>query len=76
MILRLKLWLGAAAAGLVALWAVWIAGRREGHQSAATGALRDDAKAQERMNEADIGIGAADADNTQWLRDFAERNRR
>lgn len=39
-------------------------------------ALRTDAKAQERMNEADLGIGASDAANVAWLRDFADKHKR
>lgn len=74
--IRLKLWLGAALAGLVALFGAWVAGRREGAQAARSRALRADAKAHERMNDADLGIGAADGDNIKWLRDFADRNKR
>lgn len=29
-----------------------------------------DAEANDRMNDADIGIGAADAANVAWMRDF------
>ena len=29
-----------------------------------------DAKAQERINHADTGSGASDADNADWLREF------
>lgn len=35
-----------------------------------------DLKAHERMNDADLGIGATDADNADWLRDFSKRHRR
>lgn len=38
--------------------------------------LEADAKAQERMNDADIGIGASDAANVEWLRQFHKRNKR
>ena len=30
----------------------------------------------ERMNDADTGAGASDADNAEWLRKFAQRHRR
>ena len=36
----------------------------------------DDAKAQERINDADIGIGASDAANVAWLRDFHAKHKR
>lgn len=32
-------------------------------------------KAHDRINEADLGIGASDADNVAWLRDFHARHR-
>lgn len=73
---RLKLWLGAAVAALLAFWGVWIAGGRNARQEARVDALEGDAKAQERMNEADIGIGAGDDASRKWLSDFAARNRR
>jgi hypothetical protein len=76
MLLRVKLWLGAAVAVLVAFAGAWVAGRREGRQDARADALRGDIKRHEAMNEADIGIGANDSDNIRWLRDFAERNKR
>jgi len=73
---RLKLWLGAAVGLVLAFVGAWVAGRREGRQEARTDALRGDAKRHERMNDAEIGIGAADADNVAWLRQFHERNSR
>lgn len=36
----------------------------------------DDAAAHRRMNDADLGIGASDAANFAWLRDFADRHKR
>lgn len=76
MLLRVKLWLGAAVAVLLGLLGAWVAGKREARSEARSEALRGDAKAHERMNDADLGIGASDADNIKWLRDFAERNQR
>jgi len=75
-IASLKLWLGAALAGLSVFFAAWVSGRREGRQKARTEALRADAKAQERMNEADIGVGATDEHNIKWLRDFHAKHKR
>lgn len=34
-----------------------------------------EAKAQERMNHADTGPGAADVDNAAWLREFSRVHR-
>lgn len=36
---------------------------------------KSEVKAHERINEADLGIGASDADNVAWLRDFHARHR-
>jgi hypothetical protein len=36
--------------------------------------LKADAKTQERMNDADTGIGATDAATAKWLRDFADKH--
>lgn len=35
---------------------------------------KQDTKAHERMNDADLGIGAADAANIKWLKDFRRKN--
>lgn len=37
---------------------------------------KQDTKAHERMNDADLGIGAADGDHIKWMREFADRNKR
>lgn len=71
--IRLKLWLYAALAGLVAIFGAWIAGRREGRQKARTDALRADNARDRRMDHADTH-GADDDANAQWLRDFNKRN--
>lgn len=76
MIARLNLWLGAALTGLSVLFLAWVSGRREGGQKARVGALRADADAHRRINEADLGIGASDADNVRWLRDFHAKHKR
>jgi hypothetical protein len=28
------------------------------------------------MNDADLGVGAADGDHIKWMREFADRNKR
>lgn len=65
-----------AAAGCLAVLAVWTAGKREARQEARTDALRADARANERMNDADLGIGASDAANVEWLRSFYDKHQR
>lgn len=64
------------AAGIVVAWGAWVAGKREARQEARTDALRGDAKAHERMSDADIGIGAADSDNMRWLQSFHDKHSR
>lgn len=76
MLLRVKLWLGAAVAVLLGLLGAWVAGKREARSEARSEALRGDAKRHKDMNDADIGVGATDEQHVKWLRDFAERNQR
>lgn len=38
--------------------------------------LKQESDAHARINEADLGIGAADADNAEWLRNFGRKHRR
>lgn len=73
---RVRMWLLAAGAAILALAGVYLAGRQGAAQKARTDALEGDAKAQERMNEADIGIGAADGANIEWLRTFHDKHKR
>lgn len=65
----------AIVAILVAIGAAFGVGRRSGAAKAENRALKADAASHERMNHADTH-GADDPDNAQWMRDFAERNRR
>lgn len=76
MLARFKMWIAGAVALVLALLAAWAAALRQARQEARTEALRGDAKAQERMNEADIGIGAADSDNMRWLQSFHDKHSR
>lgn len=66
-------WLGAALAGVLALAGAWWGGRRAGRQAAETRSLRETADADRRMDDADVGIGATDAEHMQWLRDRADK---
>lgn len=71
-----RMWLAGAGAALMTLVGIYLAGRRDGQEEARTRALKADAKAQERMNEADLGIGASDADNMRWLQSFHDKHKR
>ena len=75
-VIRLKLWLSAALALLAAFGGAWIAGRREGAQVARVDALEGDAKAHERMNDAEIGLDLSDADRVRRLHEFADKHSR
>ena len=63
-------WIAAAVALLAALGAVWGVGKANGTLRAKNRGLQDEVDAHDRINEADLGIGASDADNQRWLRDF------
>lgn len=54
----------AAIGGLAA----YLFGVSKGRDKERYKKLRDDAKAGRRMDEADIGIGATDSANRDWLR--------
>jgi len=62
------------AAVFVAL-TLWLAGRQSAKTAAKIDRLQADAKAHERMNDAEAGIGATDAERIDWLRRYADRNR-
>lgn len=60
-------WLFGAAA-------LWLAGTRSNAVRAEKRGLQSEVGAHERINEADLGIGASDADNQRWLRDFHDKH--
>lgn len=64
-------WIGAALVALVAAFAI---GRRNGKQSAEVDTLKREDAAHERINDADLGLGASDAERVDRLRDFATRH--
>ena len=64
-------WAGAA---FVIIGGAWLAGRRDAKQAVKVETLKANAKAHERMNDADIGIGASDNERIERLKDFARRN--
>lgn len=63
------------AAGLGALWLAWRAGKREARAESALEAAETHAKTMERIQDADVGLGATDADRIERLRDFADGKR-
>lgn len=63
-------WL-AAGAGLIGLY---LKGRSDAKAKAETKAMKEDMKAHARINEADLGIGASDAERVDRLRDFAAKH--
>ena len=71
--------IGGAVAALAALWAYGMAKKREGASTAradaAAKAAKADQQAHERMNDADLGIGATDGERIERLRDFAAKHR-
>lgn len=63
-------WIAAAVAVLASMGAAWLMGKANGTLRAKNRGLQDEVDAHDRINEADLGIGASDADNQRWLRDF------
>lgn len=61
----------AAGAGVLA---VYIKGRSDAKAKAATKAMNEDIKAHERINEADLGVGATDGERIERLREFAAKH--
>lgn len=60
-----------AVLGLVGIYAK---GRRDAKAKAENKAMKEDLEAHERINEADLGIGASDAERVERLRDFAAKH--
>lgn len=60
-------------AGLLALGAAWVAGRRKGALRADLKAARANDKAHERMNDAEMGADLDDDSRRKRLRELAER---
>jgi hypothetical protein len=63
-----------ALGGLLALAAIWGAAKKDARQKAALRAARADREAHERMNNADLGIGATDGERRDLLRAFAAKH--
>ena len=70
MMLRLKLWLAAAGAFIVALFAAYWNGRRDGKANAEVRELNEYIETRKRMDQVD----SDDADSSrEWLRSRGER---
>ena len=67
-------WIIGAVVAVVALVAAWARGMRSGAVRAEKRGLEQDAKAHERINEADTGIGATDGERIERLREFAAKH--
>jgi hypothetical protein len=62
------------AGGLAALVAVWVAGKRNGAVRAENKGLRNEVATHERINDADLGLGASDDERIKRLREFATKH--
>lgn len=68
---RALAWIGGA---LAVAFGFYQAGRRSAHQDNEQAETERELEAHERMNDADLGIGASDDDVVKRLRDYAKRN--
>ena len=71
-----NVWGYVAAAGPALLGALglYFKGRSDAKAKADLRDLKEDMKANERINEADLGIGASDAERVERLREFAAKH--
>lgn len=53
---------------------LYFKGRSDAKAKAENKAMKEDLKAHERINEADLGIGASDAERVERLREFAAKH--
>jgi hypothetical protein len=73
--LRLKLWLAALAALIVAFVAAYLKGRGDNATKTENKQLKSEIDAHERINEADTGGGATDGERIKRLREMADQFR-
>jgi hypothetical protein len=66
-------WLAAVAASLGLLASVWIVGYRNAMTRNRHKAAESELEAHERINDAETGVGATDADRIKRLQDMGER---
>ena len=73
--LRLKLWLAALGALIVAFVAAYLKGRGDSAARAENQQLKAEIDAHERINDADTGGGATDGERIKRLRGMADKLR-
>ena len=67
-------YIAAAGAALLGALGLYLKGRSDAKAKAETKAVKEDLKAHERINEANLGIGASDAERVERLREFAAKH--
>lgn len=67
-------YIAVAGVALAGLAGVYVKGRADAKAKADTKAMKEDMKAHARINEADLGIGASDAERIERLRGFAAKH--
>lgn len=75
MIARIKLYLAAFGALLVAFVVTYLKGRNDSAAAARHDQLKSEVDAHERINDADTGGGATDGERIKRLRDMAAQLR-
>jgi hypothetical protein len=68
--LRLKLWLAAAGAFIVALLSIWFGGKKAGKNAAKAEELNEYIETRKRMDEVDSDTANS---SREWLRERGER---
>lgn len=58
----------------LAMVGLYFKGRADAKAKADIKAMKEDMKAHERINEADLGVGASDAERIERLREFAAKH--
>lgn len=67
--------IGGIVAFLLAIAGAWVLGQRRGEQKVKDRIKQSEAEAHERIENADIGIGANDSERIRRLREMADRLR-
>ena len=68
--------LAALCAILVAAIIAYFGGRRSKGRDQKLDAAKQEAKRHGRIDEADLGIGASDGANVDWMQRFTDRHRK
>lgn len=67
--------IGGIVAFLLAIAGAWVFGQRKGEQKVKDRIKQSEAEAHERIENADVGIGANDSERIRRLREMADRLR-